>query len=842
VLEASAEGLDASQVAVRLQRYGFNEILLQKRKIWLIHLLKTFNSPFNYLLIFLGMVSLFTGNTPSALLILVMVLLSVFLRFGQEYRSDRAVERLRQRVSNRVTVLRRPALEGSEIQWQDLPIKMLLPGDVIRLSVGDMIPADIRLLSVEGLHVNQSALSGESIPVEKQAEPIVVTQGSLLSLNNLCFMGTAVESGSATAVVLATGGQTCFGNLAEKLAEAEPPSKFDAGLNRLSWLLIRFIVLMVLVILVINGLTKGDWWQAFLFSLAVGVGLTPEMLPMIVTTNLARGAVAMAHQKVIVKRLSAIQNLGAIDVLCTDKTGTLTQNKVMLYRHLNLHGEESLAVLTYAYLNSHFQAGLKNLLDEAILTHAEKDDALQVAGDYQKVAEIPFDFHRRRLSVILNKAGQQTLICKGAVEEVLSVCTQIHDKGRVYPITPALLEQLRRDTHRLAQEGFRIIAVAVRDFTETTLRYSVADETDLTLMGYIAFLDPPKETTAQAIGELNQLGVELKILTGDNEGVAAKICHLVALPVKGILLGEEMAALTEEALSQRVEQTTIFAKLTPEQKARILQALQKNGHAVGFLGDGINDALAIRTADVGLSVENAVDIAKESADMILLEQSLLVLKDGVLEGRKVFGNLIKYIRMTTSSNFGNVFSMAGASFLLPFLPMMPLQILTQNLLYDFSQTATPFDRVDADWLSHPHRWEIRNVERFMLTFGPVSSLFDYVLFGVMWFVFQANNVERQAWFHTGWFIEGLLSQTLIVHLIRTAQIPFVQSWAAPPLLVLTVIIMGTGIYLPYSPLAPYFEFVPLPGAYFLWLLGILLSYALLTQRVKRWFIKKFGYG
>jgi Mg2+-importing ATPase len=833
-LDTSLTGLSSDEAVNRLKQYGPNQVARRKSIPWWLQLLKTFNSPFNYLLLLLGLVSFYSGNPASALFIAVMVLLSVLLRFFQEHRSNKAAERLQSIVSNKICAYR----DGQPVR---ILIANLVPGDVIQLSAGDLIPADIRLLETTDLHINQSTLTGESFPVEKRPELEREIVNEPVALSNLCFMGTSVISGMGKAVVLATGDQTRFGNLAIKIIEQEPPTTFEKGISSLSWLLIRFILGMVVIILLINGFTKGDWLTAFLFSLSVGVGLTPEMLPMIVTTNLSRGALALSGKKVIVKRLTAIQNLGAMDILCADKTGTLTQNKIILYRHLDLHGNESLEVLKYAYLNSHFQTGLKNLLDEAILNHAEQDDSLRLEQDYQKVDEVPFDFERRRLSVIIRKNHDHILICKGAVEETLAVCSQIHDKGHEYPMTPEIKAKVTEEARRLNEDGFRVVGIAYKKTDPGCAHYSAADEKDLTLLGYIAFLDPPRETTTEAIDSLKKLGITLKILTGDNELVTQKICHTVNLPVQGILLGSEIDRLSDNELSQQAEATTIFAKLSPEHKQRIIKAFRQN-HVVGFLGDGINDAPALKTADIGLSVDHAADIARESADIILLEQSLLVLRDGVLEGRKVFGNLIKYIRMTTSSNFGNVLSMVGASFLLPFLPMKPIQILTQNLLYDFSQTAIPFDTVDEEFLVEPHQWKILDIEHFMLIFGPISSLFDYALFAVMWFVFQANTIPRQELFQTGWFIEGLLSQILIVHLIRTAKIPFIQSWPAPQLMMLTLIIMAIGIYLPHSPLAPFFGFVLLPGTYFVWLFVILINYFILTQLIKGWFIRKYGYG
>lgn len=830
----SSQGLSSKEAAIRLKKFGFNEVAFKKPCPWWIQLIRMFNSPFNYLLLLLGLVSYVSGNLASAVIIAVMVLLSILLRFFQEYRSNHAAEKLRKMVSNNVFVYR-------DCHLEELAIECLVPGDIIQLSAGDLIPADIRLLESKNLHINQSALSGESFPAEKVAESIQKTTASNpISLSNLCFMGTSVISGSGKAVVLATGNKTRFGNLAVKITEEESPTSFEQGITSLSWLLIRFILGMVFIIFLINGIAKDDWVTALLFALSVGVGLTPEMLPMIVTTNLSRGALALSKKKVIVKRLAAIQNLGAIDILCTDKTGTLTQNKIILYQHFDLHGNESLEVLKYAYLNSHFQTGLRNLLDEAILKHAEEDDSLRVEDNYSKVDEIPFDFKRRRLSIIINKGLEHFLICKGAVEETLAICNRIQDKGHEFPMTPEITAKVTEEARRLSLSGFRVVAIAYKKTDSRHEHYSVNDEEELILLGYIAFLDPPKETTAEAVSNLKQLGITLKILTGDNELVTQKICHTVDLSVQGILLGKEIDQLSDVELVDKADTTTIFAKVTPEQKQRIIKALRKT-HVVGFLGDGINDSPALISADIGISVDNAVDIAKESADLILLEHNLMILKDGILEGRKVFGNLIKYIRMTTSSNFGNVISIVGASYLLPFLPMKPIHILIQNLLYDFSQTVIPFDKVDESFLQRPHTWEITNIERFMLFFGPISSLFDYLLFAIMWFVFSANAVEKQSLFQAGWFIESLLSQTIIIHMIRTRQLPFMQNWPAPQLLWATLIVMSIGIYIPYSPLSGTLGFTPPPLSYFLWLLGILIGYFILTQTVKLWFIGKYGY-
>jgi len=666
-------------------------------------------------------------------------------------------------------------------------------------------------------------------------------------------MGTNVISGTATAVVVATGSRTSFGAMAKGLVGQRSITAFDVGVNKVSWLFIRFILVMVPIVFLINGLTKGNWLEAFLFGLAVAVGLTPEMLPMIVTTNLAKGAVAMSRHKTIVKRLNSIQNFGAMDVLCTDKTGTLTQDRIVLERHINVVGEEDDWVLSLAYLNSFYQTGLKNLLDVAVLEHRELRQELAVDRAYGKVDEIPFDFTRRRMSVVVNFENRQhQLICKGAVEEVLSVCRSVRDEDptveewkqdrrrEVCALETDQVEDARELVAEMNEDGFRVVAVAYRDFDATHGPYTVADESDLVLAGFIGFLDPPKETAAPALKALAHHGLAVKILTGDNDRVAAKVCRDVGLDVGHIVLGGELLGLDDAALGEVADKGTVFARLTPDDKVRIVRALRARGHTVGFLGDGINDAGALREADVGISVDSAVDIAKESADIILLEKSLMVLEEGVIEGRKTFGNTIKYIKMTASSNFGNVFSVLVASAFLPFLPMLPIQLLTNNLLYDLSQTSIPWDDMDPEYLREPRKWRADDIGRFMIFIGPISSIFDIATFVLMWYVFRANDVSRQSLFHSGWFIESLLTQTLIVHMIRTAKVPILQSRATLPVLVLTITIMLAGIVLPFTALGHTLGLVALPGSYFLWLAAILLTYAVLTQIVKGWYIRKFG--
>jgi Mg2+-importing ATPase len=856
-LGSCPNGLTESEAEVRLRTIGLNEVAHERQATWHRQLFHAFNTPFNWLLVFLALLSFLTDDLKATIVLSVMVGLSSVLRFVQEFRSTKAAEKLQAMVSTTATVRRIDdlkerakkyadavgiAFNGRSIEYREIPLKFLVPGDVVRLSAGDMVPADVRLLFAKDLFISQAPLTGEAFPVEKSPEMVTREIKNALEHPSICFMGSNVISGSATAVVVNTGGLTYFGGLSEDIVGHREPTEFDKGIHRVSWLLIRFMLVMAPVVLLVNGFAKHDWMEAFLFAIAIAVGLTPEMLPMIVTATLAKGAVKMSQRKVIVKRLNSIQNFGAMDVLCTDKTGTLTQDKIILERHVDVKGEESEEVLRHAFLNSYYQTGLKNLLDVAVLKHAEVAQALQVPIHYRLVDEIPFDFVRRRMSVVVNERDDHNeLICKGAVEEIFAACTRAKVDGQSVPLDAALQEQVRMLAQAYNEDGLRVIAVAYKETTPTQKTYSVKDESDLTLLGFIAFLDPPKESAGPAIRAMRDHGVQIKILTGDNDIVTRKVCRDVGIDAEHILLGSDVDALNDESLAPIAEKTAVFAKLSPAQKERIVRILQKNGHVVGFLGDGINDSPALRTADIGISVDTAVDIAKESADIILLEKNLLVLRRGVLEGRKTFGNIVKYIRMAASSNFGNMFSVLGASIFLPFLPMLPIQILVQNLLYDISQTAIPFDNVDKDYMERPRKWEIGSLARFMIFIGPISSIFDYATFGVMWFVFSANAVETQSIFQSGWFIEGLLSQTLIVHIIRTNKIPFIQSRAALPLLLLTASIIAIGIYIPFSPMAHAIGLRPLPLKYFWWLAGILMGYAVLTQLAKSWFVRRYEY-
>jgi P-type Mg2+ transporter len=833
-LESRPEGLSQAEADSRLKQYGLNEIAREKRQSALMRLLSNVKNPLVLLLTALGVLSFLTGDLRATAVIFVMVVLGVVLRFFQEMRADNAAEKLKAMVSNTATLVR----DGKEAE---VPLKMLVPGDIIRLAAGDMVPADVRVLSAKDLFLNQAALTGESLPVERKAGAMSADVQNPLELPNICFLGSNVESGSATAVVIHTGDKTYFGSLAASIVGQRQLTSFDKGVNRFTWLMIRFIAVMVPAVFLINGLSKHNWLEAFLFAMAVAVGLTPEMLPMIVTVNLSKGALAMARKKVIVKRLNAIQNFGAMDVLCTDKTGTLTQGKIVLEKHLDAHGDPSEKVLQYGYLNSYHHTGLKNLLDEAILDHEELEERLKAKEKYRKIDEIPFDFVRRRMSVVVeDETGLNTLICKGAVEEVLGLCTRVEVKGEVIEVLPEHDAKRRLLADDLNGQGFRVIALAYKQMPGATDEpvYAIKDESDLILLGFLAFLDPPKDSATEALKRLHNLSVDVKILTGDNEIITAYICKEVGIPVEHLLLGSQIEGMTETALAEAATKTSVFARLAPAHKEHIIRALQSKGHVLGFMGDGINDAPALKAADVGISVDSAVDIAKESSDIILLENSLLILEQGVLEGRRVFGNIVKYIKMAASSNFGNMFSVVGASAFLPFLPMLPIQVLTNNLLYDFSQTTIPTDELDADWLIKPRKWEIGGILRFILFIGPISSIFDYLTFFMMLYLF--NCWRNPALFHTGWFVESLFTQTLIIHVIRTNKIPFLQSWASWPLILTSIIIVAVGAGLTVSPLAGALGFVALPPRYWLLLTVILVCYVVLTQLMKTWFYRRFA--
>lgn len=861
---ASGGGLVEAEAAARLTKDGLNEVAHDHRPPALLQLLHAFANPFIAVLLTLAAISSVTdiviplrhgeaGDYTGVVIILTMVALSALLRFWQEYRSGKAADALKAMVRTTATVRRR-ADDGDAAIAREIPMAEIVVGDIVQLSAGDMIPADVRLLESRDLFVSQAALTGEALPVEKydtlgavagkSADAAANDDADALDLPTICFMGTNVVSGTATAVVVATGARTYFGSLAKAIVGSRAETAFDRGVNSVSWLLIRFMLVMVPIVLLINGFTKGDWTNAFLFALAVAVGLTPEMLPMIVSSNLAKGAVAMARRKVVVKRLNAIQNFGAMDVLCTDKTGTLTQDRIILEQHLDIHGERDDAVLRYAWINSHHQSGVRNLMDQAVIRFAsELPQVISPVANYRKVDELPFDFVRRRLSVVVEDADQRHLIvCKGAVEEMLGISHAIRDGDLVRPLGDEERGTLIARARAMNAEGFRVLVLATREVSNDKRKplYGIADERDLIVEGFLTFLDPPKESAAPALAALAEHGVSVKVLTGDNEVVTARICREVGLEPGKPLLGREIEALDDARLRALVDERTIFAKLTPLQKSRVLQALQANGHTVGFLGDGINDAPALRDADVGISVDSGTDIAKESADIILLEKSLMVLEEGVIKGRETFGNIIKYLNMTASSNFGNVFSVLIASAFIPFLPMLAIQLLIQNLMYDVSQLALPWDRMDREFLKRPRKWDARNIGRFMVWIGPTSSIFDVATFALLWFVFGANTPAHQSLFQSGWFVEGLLSQTLVVHMLRTQRIPFFQSVAALPVLVMTTLICTLGVVIPFSAFGAMVGLQPLPWHYFPWLAAILLGYCIVAQSMKTLYIRRFG--
>ncbi len=847
LLKTSKEGLTTEEAERRLDEFGLNEIAHEKAPSWYIELVRAFLNPFIGVLVAIGIVSLITDvyiaqpeeeSWKTIIIISLMIVVSGLIRFWQEFKSNVAAEKLKEMITTSATVLRKNNITPFEV-----PITDLVPGDIVKLTAGDMIPADMCLFSSKDLFVSQALLTGESNPVEKSEtfeQPKEETQ-NLFDYPQVCMMGTSVVSGIGSGAIIATGSNTYLGSIAKSLSKKRSLTTFDKGISSVVWLLIYFMIAMVPIVFLLNGITKHNWIEALLFAISVAVGLTPEMLPTIVTANLAKGAIAMSRRKTIVKRLNAIQNFGAMNVLCTDKTGTLTQNKIILLYYLDAYGEENYErVLKFGYLNSYYQTALKNLLDVAIIDFGIENQMASVTGAYEKIDEIPFDFERRRLSVVLkDKKGKHNIICKGAPEEILTISTHYEDQGKSKPITKKVIQEASDLVRKLNEEGFRVIAIAHKTVEAEERPYTFRDESNLTLVGYMAFLDPPKESVKEAIESLRNNGVTVKIITGDNEVVTRKICKEVGLQVENVIVGSDIEKLSDKELAHIAEGTTIFAKISPLQKSRIVQALQSLGNTVGFLGDGINDAPALRDADVGISVDTAVDIARESADIILLDKDLMVLEEGIIEGRKTFGNIIKYIKMTTSSNFGNVFSVLVASAFLPFLPMLPLQILLQNMLYDMSQTSIPWDNVDKEYLSVPRKWDASGIARFMIFIGPISSIFDIVTFIVMWNVFLANTVEHQALFQTGWFVVGLLTQTLVVHMIRTKKIPFLQSIASMPVILMTSLIAFIGLILPYTSLGPQVGLIPLPGMYYIWLIGIVLSYCTLTQLVKVWYIRRF---
>ncbi len=824
-LKTSENGLSEEEAENRLSDYGFNEPARKKKRTILFQILSKFVNPLVIVLLIIAAFSLFFGEKMSAVLVILMAIMSVFLSFIQEYRAGKEAERLSEMVSATATIWR----DGKS---REVKIKEIVPGDIVDLFAGDMIPADLRIISCKDLSINQASLTGESFPVDKVPVPIQPKNNSASELTNIAFMGSSVVSGTGLGVVIKTGLATQFGAISKKLASMPIETGFDKGIRQFTWLMIRLMIILVVIIFAINAESKHNFIQALLFSLAVAVGLTPEMLPMLVAINLSKGAIAMSKKKVIVKRLNSIQNFGAMDVLCTDKTGTLTLDKIVLEQHCDVVRQEDENVLRLAYISSFYQTGLKNILDKAILEHEEL-----YIKQYKKIDEIPFDFSRKMMSVVVGSEGKHTIITKGAPEEIFKRCTKYELEGEIFDSNDLVFTDLKEEYDSLSMDGFRVLAVAYKDIKNNKEVYSRDDECELVLKGYIAFLDPPKPSAKETIDALRALGIEFKVLTGDNELVARKICGDVGIDVTGLITGEEIEKMSSGELKKAVKSTSVFARLSPLQKERVIHALHENKHIVGYLGDGINDAPALKASDVGISVNNAVDIAKESADVILLHKSLMVLRDGVLEGRKTFGNILKYIKMGASSNFGNMFSMTGASLFLPFLPMLPIQILLNNFLYDLSQIAIPSDEVDKEYLLKARPWNIDYIRKFILFIGPISSIFDFITFAVLWYVFHAS----EALFHTGWFLESLCTQTLVIHIIRTGKIPFIESKPSQFLLFTSIYIVTIGLLIPFTIVGRYFKFVAPPLSFFLALFIIVVAYLFMVQIVKKWFMKKYGY-
>jgi Mg2+-importing ATPase len=861
-LNTTPEGLSEDLVDASREQFGDNKVTHGKKVSLPKRIAEAFINPFTAILIGLTAVSAFTdiiladpgeADPLTVVIIMTMVLISGILRFVQETRSGNAADKLLKMIKT-TTNVRRLETGNAEI-----PLEEVVVGDIVHLAAGDMIPADMRIIQAKDLFVSQSALTGESAAVEKIPGAVSVEHDTLAEYPNLAFMGTNVISGSAAGVVVATGDDTIFGDMAKNVSDKPVQTNFEKGVNSVSWLLIRFMLVMVPIVLFINGFTKGDWMQATLFALSIAVGLTPEMLPMIVTTCLAKGAVAMSKEKTIIKNLNSIQNLGSIDILCTDKTGTLTQDKVALQYHLNIHGEEDARVLRHAFLNSYYQTGLKNLMDVAVIerTLEEQKTVAELRGltdQFTKVDEIPFDFERRRMSVVV-KNGKTQMITKGAVEEMLSVCSYAEYEGKVMPLTDDIKTYILKKVNDLNEDGMRVIAVAQKTNPSPVGTFSVADESDMVLMGYLAFLDPPKESTAEALAALKEHGVDVKILTGDNDKVTRCVCRQVGLSVDRILLGSDLDNMSDEELGSAAERVSVFAKLSPQQKARVITILRNNGHSVGYMGDGINDAAAMKASDVGISVDTAVDIAKESADVILLEKDLMVLEKGIIEGRKTYANMIKYIKMTASSNFGNMFSVLAASAFLPFIPMLPIHLILLNLIYDLSCTAIPWDNVDKEYLAVPRKWDASSIGKFMIWIGPTSSVFDITTYLLMYFIIcpamtgglmfhQLTDPAMQAYFialfQAGWFVESMWSQTLVIHMIRTPKIPFIQSHASLSVTLLTFTGIAALTIIPFTKLGASIGLAALPPVYFAWLALTIFLYMVLATVFKKIFIRRYG--
>ena len=839
-LSTTENGLTSNEVEDRQDTFGKNVITIGNNNTVFHRLKEAVINPFNIILIFIAIITYITDVAMSSdpdyltvLIILSLVLISSVVAFVQDQRSNAAVESLSKMISNKADVWR-------DNKVTEVAMDEIVPGDIVRLSAGDMLPGDVRFLMTKDTFVSQAALTGESNPVEKFYNPKKSSKESFTDLKNIGFMGSNVVSGSAKAVVLATGNNTYFGSMAKSLSGDRAKTSFERGVDSVSKLLVHMMIVMVPIVFLINGFAKGDWPSALLFAISIAVGLTPEMLPVIMTSTLAKGAVSMSKHKVIVRTLGAIQAFGEMDILCTDKTGTLTEDKIILEKYMNLHGDDDTRILRHAYLNSYFQTGLKNLIDIAIINRAVKDDLEGILENYERIDEIPFDFSRRRMSVVLkDKNGKRQLITKGAVKEIISISSFVEMHGEIFPMDEERRRSALATYEKYNSSGLRMIAVAQKNQVPDSGAFGIKDESNMVLIGFVGFLDPPKESASSAIKTLREHGVRTVVLTGDSEGVAAKVCGKVDISTSRLLTGHDVNQMDDKALLEAVKTCDLFARLSPTQKERVVKAFQSTGCTVGYMGDGINDAPALRQADVGISVDSAVDIAKESADIILLEKDLMVLEEGVVEGRSTFGNIAKYIKMAASGNFGNIISVIIASIFLPFLPMLPIQILTQNLLCDFSQMGMPFDNVDYEYIKKPRRWDTKSIQSFMLYMGPLSSIFDILCFMVMWWIIKANTIELAPVFQCGWFVFGTVSQVMIIHMIRTAKFPFIESKPSTSLLISSGLIIIIAVLIGFTNLATLIDMQPLPLKFAPWLLLILTGYCLLVQLIKKFYVKRY---
>ena len=835
--KTSLNGISITEVEERMEEYGKNIIEIKDQNtIW--HRLKeAFINPFNIVLMIVAIITFITDvvittekDYATFILIVSTVLISAAISFNEQTKSDNAARKLKKMITNKMDLIR----DGKQIT---VDIENVVPGDIVKLSSGDMIPGDVRFLETKDLFIDQAALTGESNPVEKFS--VLKDYDAITDISNIGFMGTNIVSGSSKALVLSTGNNTYFGSMAKSLYTVNEKNSFETGIDDITKILIRFMFILVPIVLFVNFFSVGDVLSSLIFAITIAVGLTPEMLPVITTSTLAKGAVEMSKKKTIVKRLSSIQTFGQMDVLCTDKTGTLTEDKVILEKYMDVSGKESIRILKHAFLNSYFQTGLKNLIDVAIISRAEKENLNILKEKYVREDEIPFDFSRRRMSVVLrDDNGKRQLITKGAVDEIISICSFIDYDGVALELTDELREKAYKVYEENNNDGLRVLAVAQKNEIHDVNTFDVQDESNMVLIGFVGFLDPPKESAKEAISGLKKYGVDTVVLTGDSEGVAVKVCQKVGIDTNNRLSGKDVDSLTDEELKEKVKVCHLFSKLSPMQKQRVVRIYQENGNTVGYMGDGINDSPPLKQADVGISVDTAVDIAKETADIILLEKDLNVLEEGVINGRKTFTNLLKYIKMATSGNFGNMISVIIASIFLPFLPMLPVHILIQNLLNDFAQMGMPFDNVDSEYIQKPKTWNTEGIKKFMFHFGLISTVLDVLCFIVLWYVFKFNTFDKAVMFQSGWFVFGILSQTLIIHLIRTSKIPFIESKSSKQLLISTFTVVLITLAIAFTNISVVFDMSKLPLMYLLWIAILMTTYIILIQIYKKFYIKK----